>query len=179
MSVDMSLTENEGSLLGLIVRLEPLTAHSLIKMYRESPVAKINSSKGAVYPQVRRLKARGLLATEGSPELVRTTELGRQVLREWVKALSHDHTFLPDPIRYRMLLLDLLTRDEQIEWAVELKRLLAEKTQEVREYNERHQMPFGDIVQGFAVAGLELRMKFVDDLLIKIVRAKDGSPPPN
>ena len=171
MAVDLSLTENEGSLLGVIVRLGPLTAHKLIKIYQESPVAKINNSKGAVYPQVRRLKARGFLTTEGDKdELVKLTELGQEALRAWVKALSHDFTFLPDPIRYRMMLLDLLTRDEQIEWVVDLKRMLAEKTQEVREYNEKHEMPFGDIVQSMAVAGLELRMKYVDDLLVKIVR---------
>jgi DNA-binding PadR family transcriptional regulator len=175
LATDLTLTENEGSLLGVIVRLEPLTAHSLIKTYRDSPVNKINKSKGAVYPQVKRLKARGFLTTEGKPEMIRTTELGRNALRACIKSLSHDHTFLPDPIRYRMLLLDLLTRDEQIEWAIELKRLLAEKTEELRVYNENHRMPFGDIVQNMAIAGLELKMRYVDDLLLKIVRSGASS----
>jgi DNA-binding PadR family transcriptional regulator len=174
--MDMSLTENEGSLLGLIVRQEPLTAHAIIKLYRESPVSQFNNSKGAVYPQVRRLKARGFLSSEGAKdELVKSTALGREALRTWVKALSQDHIFLPDPVRYRMLLLDLLTRDEQIEWAVILKRLLTEKVDELQAYHKKHPMPFADIVQTMAVAGLELRSKFVDDLLFMIVRPDESS----
>ena len=174
--VDMSLTENEGSLLGVIVRLEPLSSYQLIKIFEESPVAKFNNSKGAVYPQVRRLKARGFLEAasakdEKKPsELVKTTELGREALRLWVQDISHDHTFLPDPIRTRMMLLDLLSRDEQIAWIVDMRRLLEEKKREVQEFASKTELPFGDVVHASAIAGLDVRMEYIDRLLVKIVR---------
>src|SRR5687767_15007885 len=47
--LDMSLTENEGSLLGVVVRLEPLSIYQLVQIFDASPVAKFNNSKGAVY----------------------------------------------------------------------------------------------------------------------------------
>jgi len=172
----MSLTENEGSLLGVIVRLEPLSSYQLIKVFEESPVAKFNNSKGAVYPQVRRLKARGFLETATTPddkkasELVKTTDLGREALRLWVQDINHDHTFLPDPIRTRMMLLDLLSKDEQIAWIVDMRRLLEEKKREVEEFAEKTVLPFGGVVHASAIAGLDVKIEYVDRLLRRIVR---------
>ena len=175
MQVDMSLTENEGSLLGVVVRLEPLSSYQLVKIFETSPIAKFNNSKGAVYPQVRRLKSRGFLEPASpqddskAPEVVKTTELGREALRRWVKAISHDHTFLPDPIRTRMTLLDLLSKDEQIAWIVDMRRLLKEKRNEVADFARRTDLPFGDIVHASALAGLDVRIDCIDKLLEKIV----------
>ena len=172
--VDMSLTENEGSLLGVVVRLEPLSIYQLVQIFDASPVAKFNNSKGAVYPQVRRLKARGFLEQanqeESKAEVVRTTELGREALRSWVKGISHDLTFLPDPIRTRMMLLDLLSKDDQIAWTVGLRKLLKEKRREVEEFARTIELPFGEIVHASAIAGLDIRIDCADELLEMIVK---------
>ncbi len=179
MSVDLDLTENEGSLLGMIARLEPKTAYQLIKAYEQSPDAKINSSKGAVYPQIRRLKARGFIETETVPgdkrnsELIWTTDLGREALRNWVRTLGPDHTLLPDPIRSRMMLLDLLPSEEQVDWIIEAKRLLVEKKQEVQEFARHNEVPYGDIVLASAVSSIDVKMQYMDDLLARMIKAGD------
>ena len=42
----MPLTEHEGMLLALIIRQQPVRPYQLYKMFEQSPVTSINSSKG-------------------------------------------------------------------------------------------------------------------------------------
>src|SRR3712207_1604832 len=62
-----ALTENEGSLLALVLRREPITAYEIVKIYEQSPTTSINSSKGSVYPMIKRLKERGFVGSERVP----------------------------------------------------------------------------------------------------------------
>ena len=52
----LSLTENEGTLLALVARAEPITAYQIAKVYEESPVSNFNTSKGKIYPMIKRLR---------------------------------------------------------------------------------------------------------------------------
>src|SRR5688500_7080847 len=57
----LSLTDNEGPLLVLVLRVQPVTAYQIAKIYADSPVTDFNASKGKLYPLIQRLVGRGLL----------------------------------------------------------------------------------------------------------------------
>src|SRR6185369_9769143 len=59
---DMKITEHEGMLLALVLRQQPVTAYQLFRFFETSPVTSINASKGQLYPAIRRLRERGLIA---------------------------------------------------------------------------------------------------------------------
>src|SRR3954462_10702218 len=149
---DEPLTENEGSLLGVVARMQPMTTYQLVKIYSESPVSSFNSSKGGVYKTVRNLKGRGLISVTPIENDARKTEMlsctgrGLEMLKSWVKDLRPDHTLIMDPLRTRVLSLDLLDREEKIEWVVQAKTLIREKEAEVGAYGANVRVPFQDIV---------------------------------
>ena len=52
---DLSLTDHEGTFLALVLRIQPVTAYLVSKIYDGSPVSNFNTSKGKIYPLIRRL----------------------------------------------------------------------------------------------------------------------------
>ena len=180
---DDELTENEGSLLGVVARQQPITAYQLLLIYGQSPVSSFNSSKGAIYPIIKRLKSRGLLRAERvtgdkrGTEALTCTEAGLDALRDWVRDVQPGHTLLADPLRSRVQFLDLLSRDEQIEWIVDSKRLVEEKREELNAYSNSVQFPFHEIVRAAAEGSLEVKSRWLDQLMFAIVKqaaGKDG-----
>ena len=61
---NQGVTEHEGMLLALVFREQPITAYQLFKIFEESPVSSINTSKGQIYPAMRRLKSRKLVRAQ-------------------------------------------------------------------------------------------------------------------
>ena len=57
----LRLTDDEGTLLSLLLRVQPATAYQLSKIYADSPVSNFGTSKGKIYPLNRRLKERRLV----------------------------------------------------------------------------------------------------------------------
>lgn len=175
-SDDLTVSENEGLLLGLAVRLGRVTAHQLFVIHERSPLGSINASKGSVYPMVRRLKERGLLVgtpVEGdgrNTETLTVTEAGVEALRRWVTGMTPDHTLTSDPLRTRVMSLHLLDREERIRWVAEAKQINAQKVAEVRDYADRVKMPFGEVVHGAALAALEAQSRWLDQLLMVVVK---------
>ena len=174
------LTENEGSLLGVVARLQPMTTYQLLKIYAESPVSAFNSSKGGVYKTVRNLKTRGLIAVapikdDGrNAEMLSCTDRGLAMLRNWVRDLRPDHTLIMDPLRTRVLSLDLLDRDEKIAWVVDAKNLIREKLAEVDRYGGIVDVPFQEVVHMASVGALQEKILWLEKLLTMIV--KDARP---
>jgi DNA-binding PadR family transcriptional regulator len=181
-SAASALTENEGNLLALVVRTQPVTAYQLIRMYEQSPTPTISSSKGSVYPMIRRLTRRGFLRTEAvsgdrrNPETLHCTEAGLEAVRQWVKGLRSDHALIGDPMRTRILSFDLLSRDEQIEWIVNAKALLEAKRQELDEYSRSVSVPFQEIVHASAISALDGKHAWLDRLLHAVVKGRPQSP---
>jgi DNA-binding PadR family transcriptional regulator len=170
------LSDNEGSLVGLVLRLQPVTAYQLFKVYEQSPVTSFNTSKGSLYPLINRLKRSGLLdatAKEGrgrNPEELRCTAAGETALKAWIKGLSIAHVVLDDPLRTMILSLDSLTRDEQIEWVTEAKSLVRAKIEAVEAYSRTVSVPFQDVVHKSAIDALEAKMRYLDELLYRVVK---------
>lgn len=85
------LTDFEQVLLGVIAS-EPRSGYGLKKVFNSSPASVYQPSPGALYPALRRLEGRGLLAAEKKVSsgrralrLYHVTEAGRAVHVEWLR----------------------------------------------------------------------------------------------
>jgi len=175
---DSLLTDDEGTFLALLIRVQPTTAYQMSKIYTDSPVSNFGTSKGKIYPLIRRLKERGLLATRsvsgdarGTEQLI-CTKPGEQAVRDWVKQIRPVHLLLEDPLRTKVQSFDLLSRDERIEWIVEAKAQLLTKLAELEAYGREVDVPFKALVHDNAVTSLRARMDWLDRVLHSVVRAQ-------
>lgn len=174
----LTLTDHEGTLLALVARAEPITAYQIAKVYEESPVSNFNTSKGKIYPMIRRLREAGLLKAKAvrsdarGTELLETTKTGRNAIRAWVKEVRPTHLLPEDPLRTKLQSLDLLTRDEKIEWIAELKLQLLRKLEAVEQYGREVSVPYQDLVHDNAVKSIRSRMDWLDLLLNRVIREK-------
>lgn len=177
-----NLTDNEGALLALVLRIQPTTAYQIMRIYNESPVSNFNTSTGKLYPLIRRLRELGLL--EGRPvegdrrgtEMLSCTDRGEAAIRMWVRQLRPVHLLLEDPLRTKVQSFDLLSRDEQVEWIVDAKAALAEKLAEVEAYRHEAQVPYQEHVHDNAVSALRARMDWLDRMLHAIVKSAARGP---
>jgi DNA-binding PadR family transcriptional regulator len=164
------LTDDEGTFLSLLVRLEPATAYQLSKVYADSPVSNFGTSKGKIYPLIRRLKERGLVESSlveddgrGSEQLSATSR-GRDAVRRWVMDIRSSHLLLEDPLRTKVQSFGLLTRGEQLAWIAEARTALRAKLAEVESYGAEVSVPYRDLVHDNAVASLRVRLEWLDRL---------------
>lgn len=92
-----NLTVLEYALLGLL-NGRPASGYDVKKVFDSTPLAHFSSSPGAIYPALKRLEKRGLLAsdldstTEARPRRVfSVTDEGRAALVEWLhQQVTHD-----------------------------------------------------------------------------------------
>ncbi len=129
------LTDLEAAVLGVVWSDGPCTAYAVRKQFQESISSHWSASTGSIYPLMRRLADRGLIAGRVLHRGRRPgreyhiTPPGRQALRGWigppVDRTAVDGTF--DPLRTRTFFLGLLDQGELASWldsaAAELKRL--------------------------------------------------------
>jgi len=152
------LTDNEGALLALVVRAEPITAYQIGQVYGMSPVTNFNTSKGKLYAIIRRLAERGLLkatpveSDRRGTERLAATGAGRAAVRAWVMSARSEHLLLEDPLRTKIQSFDLLSPQERIDWCMQAKAMLEEKLREVDAYGDRVDVPFQDLVHDGAVS---------------------------
>lgn len=179
-SID-SLTEDEGTLLSLIARAQPITAYQIAKVYKESPVSNFGVSKGKIYPMVTRLRKAGLLSAKAlgndrrGTELIGTTEKGLELLRDWLREIRPAHLLPEDPLRTRLQSLSLLTREQRLQWVAELKMQLLQKLADVEQYGRTVTSPYHDLVHDNAIRSIRSRMDWLDLLLNRIVNEADES----
>ncbi|HZG45516.1 MAG TPA: PadR family transcriptional regulator [Allosphingosinicella sp.] len=168
------LTDNEGALLSLVLRQQPITGYQIGKFFESSPVHTFNTSKGKLYPMIHRLEERGLLAAEEVPDDQRgthrftCTEAGREVLRSWVLSLRPEHELLHDPLRKKAQAFDLLTHAEQLQWLDEAKQRLERKLGEVERWPIEVEGPFGDVISDNARSSLLGRIAWLEGSRRKI-----------
>ncbi|HET9813981.1 MAG TPA: PadR family transcriptional regulator [Sphingomicrobium sp.] len=171
-----ALSEHEGMLLALIIRQQPATAYKLLKIFENSPVTSINASKGQLYPAIRRLKERKLIAARKvrgdgrNVEELEVTRLGQAAVREWVMDVSENHVVLDDPLRTRILSLDLLSREERLEWAARAKELVKKRGEAIEAYNRSVSVPYQAFVHRGAMEMVDSKAEWLDELLYHIAR---------
>jgi DNA-binding PadR family transcriptional regulator len=105
----MAVTELEGVILGIVSSRQPCSAYVVRARFEASPTPGWRKSKGAIYPAVSRLVARGYLASEKSSEgrvpkdLLSLTANGRTALVDWILELGEEKGGAPvDPVRTRV-----------------------------------------------------------------------------
>jgi len=113
-SDDGELTELEGLVLAKVAKMAPVTAYELKQSIAAAPSRYWSGSAGAIYPAVKRLQARGMLATQnasvGRRKAVAYTlsSSGKAAFEDWVTDLDRAIDPGIDPLRMRMLFLDLV-----------------------------------------------------------------------
>jgi DNA-binding PadR family transcriptional regulator len=166
----LQLTDDEGTFLALLARVQPATAYQLSKIYAESPVSNFGTSKGKIYPLISRLKQRGLIRSRPVPgdargsERLEATARGREVLRGWIKEIRPGHLLLEDPLRTMVQSFDLLTVKEQLEWIGQVRQALEGKLHELEEYAAGVFVPYKDAVHDNAVSSVRTRLEWLDRL---------------
>jgi DNA-binding PadR family transcriptional regulator len=174
------LTDNEATLLALVVRAGPITAYEIGKVYQNSPVSGFNTSKGKIYPMIARLRTRKLLAgrpvkgdARGTEQLI-ATKAGERAVRQWVLDLRTTHLLLEDPLRTNVQSFDLLDADERVEWIVNIKALLIQKLDEIEAYGRDVDVPYQQFVHDNAVRSMRSRMDWLDLMLRDLMRTGTG-----
>jgi DNA-binding PadR family transcriptional regulator len=164
------LTDNEGSLLALVLRRQPIKPYRLLKIYEESPVSSFNESKGNLYPIIRRLIAAGLLESRTVPgdrrrsEELCCTDEGREALQRWVRRIQPSHVLLNDPLRTKIMSLDLLEPAEQRAWVAELGALIEEKRCDVEAYATASDLPVQRLAIDNAMRALDDRLAWLESV---------------
>lgn len=185
----LAVNEHEGLVLGLIERRQPVTRYEVLKAFQRAPITTYNTSKGSVYPLIRRMVDRGLVAVSAESnargaESLSLTDRGARALRHWLSSLRLEHALLHDPIRSRALSLAGLDRDAKLEWIITAKTLLLEKKAQLSAYDRQVVEPFLDGLEDDrrAETGLlfelnrwasdsviDINLQFLDRLLIALI----------
>jgi DNA-binding PadR family transcriptional regulator len=112
------VTELEGVILGIVWSREPCSSYVVLSRFQRSPTWGWSSSTGAIYPAIRRLKAKGLLDHRSDSTGKRKSQLlslsaqGAATLRAWISNLSDEMgSGGIDPIRTRVNYLMALEPD--------------------------------------------------------------------
>lgn len=172
------LTDHEALLLSEVRRQQPVTAYRLIKSYGIDSASVANSSKGHVYPMIRKLAQRRLLLSKAVPgdargtETWECTEEGLKALREWLRTTQSTHLLLEDPFRTKMMSFDILNREEQLEWIFDAKNALKEKLGELEQASNLINIPstpYIKLAHDNAFSSIRSRMDWLDRILFIIM----------
>jgi DNA-binding PadR family transcriptional regulator len=175
------LTDSEGAILTLVLREGPVTAYQVGKSFVTSPVHTLNTSKGKLYPLIRRLNDRGLLAAEDvagdqrGTQRFSITPAGREALKRWILLFRAEHELLHDPLRKKIQGFELLSKKEQQEWLESAQSTLRRKLRAVEQWPPEAEGPFGDLVKESAKAALRARLDWLKLALSKVT-AQDPGP---
>ena len=173
---DLGVNEYEGAVLSVIARARGITRSGLRKAFQQSPTTSLNTSKGSLYPLIARMIDRGFVSArpgrnaQGSDELS-LTKRGRKALASWVTKTDADFSFGNDPLLIRLASLADVSREDRIQWIAETKRVLLEKKEELERFRaDSGDDEYAEILHGTASAMLDLKLQWLDRLLIRVVR---------
>jgi DNA-binding PadR family transcriptional regulator len=175
----LSVSEHEGTVLSVVARGQPLTRYQILRTLERSPTTSYNTSKGSLYPLVTRMLERGFLEAESissgrERELLRLTEEGKQALRLWILTSVPQQLVGHDALLLRILSLEDLPEKERVRWIAEAKAMLLKRRDELKAPAEALVGPYADIVHGTAVAMIQVKLEWLDRLLIQIMSDADA-----
>lgn len=172
------LTDNEGTLLSLVLRIQPTTSYQIIKIYSDSPISNFNTSKGKIYPLINRLEEAGLIAKKRidtdrrRTEELRCTARGKQAIKDWVLKVRSEHLLLDDPLRTKVQSFELLSPEERAQWILDVKEELHRKLEELEEYGRSVEVPFKEFVHDNAVRSIRARIDWLDRMYIYLRKSE-------
>lgn len=169
------IRDNEGAVLSVIARIQPVTGYGVLKAIRQSSTSSYRTSKGTLYPLLNRMIEAGYLSASVAGETRPTTELalterGHLALRTWIKRSGPEDIFGNNPLVDRMLALQDLPKDERIRWIALAKDTLLERKAKLASSREADNSPYSGIAQGFATAMIDSQLEWLDRLLIDIIK---------
>jgi DNA-binding PadR family transcriptional regulator len=127
-----TLTELEGAALGTVIRDGPCTSYAVKELFRASPSEFWSGSAGAIYPLMKRLEQRGLVASErGSTgrrghRTYRATPKGRRAFARWMTDAERAAAMGFDPLRTRLVFVDRLSARARAEFCAAVGAALDE-----------------------------------------------------
>lgn len=173
------LTDNEGALLALILRRQPISGYQIGRAFDDSPIHTLNTSKGKLYPLLQRLHQRGLLSADSDEsdrrrtQLYQCTEAGRAALKDWALAIRPEHDLLHDPLRKKLQAFELLTPEEQESWVNEACARLRTRLAEVDAFEAECEGPYGPLMKDNAREALEARLRWLERLHASLPQRKE------
>jgi DNA-binding PadR family transcriptional regulator len=168
----VSLTELEGSVLGMIEVKGPCTPYALRREFMDSPSHYWSASSGAVYPLVLRLEKRGLIRVKGTTDdgregkLFVLTASGSTALKNWLSTLDAPASISvpPDPLRNRIAffgVLDPKERRRRVDSAIKAMQIHLERVLERLEREKAEHLVSEQLVSDGARRMLESRLEWL------------------
>lgn len=160
------VSDHEAILLALLLRCQPATAYQLLRIHAQSPLSRYNESKGSLYPLVRRLTARGLLAScrvagdRRNARLLTCTDAGRDAVRTWACRVGPMQARADDPLAVKAVALDLLSASEQRAWIGAARQLLIGRMAELE--MDRPPSTLTDLARTGAMLNLRSRIEWLE-----------------
>jgi DNA-binding PadR family transcriptional regulator len=134
------VTELEGVILGIVWGRQPCSPYVVLSRFQQSPTWGWSSSTGAIYPAIRRLKARGLLNHRAESTGKRRSEAlslsakGTAALQEWIANLNEEMgSGGLDPIRTRVNYLAALAPEARLAFLDRAEEVTRSRLQLARE----------------------------------------------
>lgn len=121
---ERELSRLELAVLGLVSKGAPCTTYWIRRQFQGSPSSYFSGSAGAVYPAVRRLEQRRLIAAtterkaRRASRRYRLTPSGKRAIKAWLlpPLPAADVAFTMDPVRTRVYYLEALTAPERLKF---------------------------------------------------------------
>ena len=133
-----TLTELEGAILGVLRRAPSFTAYRIRQIFRASRSAEWSGSAGAVYPALRRMQTKGLIAQraeqdERGTRTYRLSAKGKALHDQWLCDVGRAVGCGVDPFRTRAGLWSALPPDKFKALLKELRSAIEVGKKELRE----------------------------------------------
>jgi DNA-binding PadR family transcriptional regulator len=181
MARSRSLTELEGTVLGVVWARQPCTPYRVRREFRESPSPYWSGSAGAIYPLMARLEAARLVKSaahatgERASRLYHLTPAGRRALALWVGPPVSDQIagVPPDPLRMRIATMSILPRARQRALLIEIEARVSERLRLSQRDHESGRSGGGlfDLMSLGAIAMQETRLEWIRSVAAKLGRA--------
>lgn len=178
-----ALTRLENIVLSMVLRFQPVTAYRIRRTFADSIVSNFSTSAGTIYPLIRRLTAKGYLASqavEGSrrgAELLSCTTRGVEAIRSWVRRIEGEDLVLEDPVRTKMAAMEVLAPAERLAWLRDLRAEFVNQSRTLNDfYHANPDIPFGDELHDNAQSTLAARLSWIERT-VKALEGQASDPP--
>lgn len=172
------LTDLEAVVLGLVLRSGGATAYAVRRSLEASPAARFSDSAGSVYPLVRRLARRGLLAGRAARNgarrstVWRCTPAGEQGLRAWLEVPAElGELVTADPLRTRVIYLGALAPAARRRWLARAEQGLRAHRAAIAERLRAEQDPWMALAHRNALLQADARLAWLGEARAQLARA--------
>jgi DNA-binding PadR family transcriptional regulator len=135
------ISELEGAILTEIGYRQKLTAFKVRQAFKSSPSTYWQGSAGSVYPAIKRMVEKGLIAASAhgdarGTQTLRLTADGQTALTQWALDAQAIVAVGTDPFRLRVGLWQTLTVEDQISHAERMIEAVGEAIGSLKKYRE-------------------------------------------